>query len=270
MSRSLVSICVLASAVSASAQTVPAEQPPSAGSDLSRFLPDDGFAEDGRRTLGSFPKNLGRSFIGVFSKDSLAPFVIGAAATGAAGFFDGQAHNALIGRAPGFSNAASTAGGFAVLAPATIALFAAGRVAHDSHFRAFTYDATQALIVNGIYTEILKKAIHRQRPDGSDQMSFPSGHSSSAFAIATVAEEHYGWRVGIPSYLAASAIGLSRISGNKHYLTDVLAGAALGTITGRTVVRQNGERVGPHKTFSLGPMTDGHGTGIGLGGSVSW
>jgi membrane-associated phospholipid phosphatase len=267
--RGLIAIFVVSSAVSASAQSVaPTDAPTPA--DLSRLLTLDGHSDEGRRTLGAFPKNLGRSFIGVFSKNNLAPFLIGAAATGIGTAFDSQAHNGLIGQAPSLSHAASTAGGLTVMAPLTVGLFAAGRLAPDTRFRAFTYDATQAVIVNGIYSEILKKAVSRGRPDGSDALSFPSGHASTAFALATVAEKHYGWKIGIPSYLAASTIGLSRISNNKHYLSDVIAGAALGVITGRTVVHQNGEPVGRKRLFSLGPMTDAQGTGVGLGASVTW
>jgi hypothetical protein len=46
--------------------------------DLSRFLPKEDLERDGRRTLGAFPKNLGRSFVGVFSRDNLGPLLIGA------------------------------------------------------------------------------------------------------------------------------------------------------------------------------------------------
>jgi hypothetical protein len=122
-----------------------------------------------------------------------------------------------------------------------------------ARFRAFSYDATQAIIVDEIYTEIFKKAVSRTRPDGSDKVSFPSGHASTAFALATVAQRHYGWKVGVPSYLAASAIGLSRIEYNRHYFSDVLAGATLGIITGRTVVRTNGESGGPASEPLLRP-----------------
>ena len=241
---------------------------PPAPDDLSRFLPKD-TTEDGRRTLAAFPKNLGRSFVGVFSKDNLMPLVVGAAATGIGSRFD-QTATALAGRADDFGQTGATAGSFTVMAPLTLGLFAAGRFAHDGTFRAFSYDATQAIIVNGVYTEIFKKAVGRTRPDGSNNMSFPSGHASSAFALATVAQKHYGWKVGVPSYLAASAIGFSRIERNKHYLSDVLAGATLGVIAGRTVVRTNGEPVGRQRTFSLTPMTDAQGTGVGVGASVSW
>jgi membrane-associated phospholipid phosphatase len=246
----------------------PSSLPPTPD-DLSRFLPKD-TAEDGRRTIAAFPKNLGRSFVGVLSKDNLQPLIFGAATIGVGWRFDQTAKTALAGRAEDFGQTGAKVGGLTVMAPLTLTLFAAGRFAHDSAFRAFSYDATQAIIVNGAYTEIFKKAVSRTRPDGSDSVSFPSGHTSSAFALATVAQKHYGWKVGVPSYLAASAIGFSRIERNRHYLSDVLAGATLGVIAGRTVVRTNGEPGGRHRSLSLAPLTDAQGSGVGVGASVSW
>jgi membrane-associated phospholipid phosphatase len=276
--RSLIALS-LALAAPAYAQEKPAlgqgpaigPTPVLSGADLSRFLPAEAAsAEDGRRTLGALPRNLGRSFVGVFSKENLAPLLIGAAATGMAAPFDQPAQTSLVGQAPEISRAASTAGGFSVIVPATLGLFVAGRFSHDSGFRAFSYDAGQAMLVTGVYTGILKKAVSRQRPDGSDTLSFPSGHSSTAFALATVADRHYGWKVAVPSYLAASAIALSRISNNKHHLTDILAGATIGVISARTVVRVNGETRGRQRRFALGPMTDPQGGGVGVGASLSW
>jgi membrane-associated phospholipid phosphatase len=139
-----------------------------------------------------------------------------------------------------------------------------------TRFRAFSYDATQAVLVNSVTTTALKYAVARTRPDGSDRLSFPSGHTSNAFAIAGVANAHYGWKVGVPSYVAASAIGLSRVSRDKHHLSDVMAGAALGYISGRTVLRVNGEPPARRRTFALQPMTDAQGTGFGMGASLSW
>lgn len=242
---------------------------PPAPESLARFLPKDS-VEDGRRTMAAFPRNLGRGIAGVFSKDNLAPFVLGAAGTGVGWRFDQTARTALAGRAEEFGETGATVGGLRVMLPLTLSLFTAGRFAHDGAFRAFSYDATQAVLVNGLYTEVLKKAASRTRPDGSNRLSFPSGHTSSAFALATVAERHYGWKVGVPSYLAASAIGFSRIERSKHHLSDVLAGATIGFITGRTVVRTNGGPVGRHRSFSLAPMTDAQGTGVGMGASVTW
>lgn len=238
--------------------------------DPARFLPREDAERDGRRTLGQLPRNLGRSFVGVFSRDNLFPVLVGTAATGTAFRFDLRAESGLAGRARGLSSRASTAGGLKLVLPATIGLFAAGRFAEGGRFRAFTYDATQALVVNTVYTAALKTVTSRTRPDGSDTLSLPSGHTSTSFAWATVANAHYGWKVGVPSYVAAGVIGLSRITTNRHHLSDVIAGAAIGYVTGRTVVRVNGEPTGRKRTFALHPMTDAEGSGVGAGASFSW
>jgi membrane-associated phospholipid phosphatase len=59
-----------------------------------------------------------------------------------------------------------------------------------------------------------------------------------------VAERHYGWTVGLPAYVAAGLVGASRIQQNKHFLSDVIAGATVGYIVGRTVVRVNSQPAG--------------------------
>ncbi|HEU4903412.1 MAG TPA: phosphatase PAP2 family protein [Flavisolibacter sp.] len=68
--------------------------------------------------------------------------------------------------------------------------------------------------------------------------SFPSGHTTVAFAAATVYALEYADKPWVPvmAYTAASLIGFSRITENKHWATDVLAGAALGYLTGKQVV----------------------------------
>lgn len=68
--------------------------------------------------------------------------------------------------------------------------------------------------------------------------SFPSGHTTVAFAAATVYAMEYADRPWVPilCYTSASLIGLSRITENKHWFTDVFVGAALGYLTGRQVV----------------------------------
>jgi membrane-associated phospholipid phosphatase len=261
---------ILAAPAVAEDGPAPASTLPPGPSDLTRFLPSEDLERDGHRTLGELPKNLGRSFVGVFSKDNVAPFLIGVTGASASYIVDSHAQSGFTGRAPGISNLASTAGGSTYMLPATLGLFAAGRLATNGRFRAFSYDTTQALVVNTVYTQVLKHAVSRTRPDGSDQLSFPSGHASSAFVWAAMAQAHYGWKAGAPSYLAATMIGLSRISRDKHHLSDVVAGATLGYISARTVLRVNGEPVGRHKTFTLHPVTDAGGTGVGVGASFSW
>ena len=224
---------------------------------------------DGRRTLRAFPKNLGRNFVGVFSGQNLLPLAVGAAATASASAFDSRTRGLLQGTCDTCGSTGATAGGTAMV-PLVGAMFVAGRFAPPGRFRSATYDFAQAMIVNGAYTSILKYSVQRTRPDGSNNLSFPSGHASTAFSLAAVANHHYGWKVGVPAYVLASGIGLSRIEKDKHYLSDVLAGATLGIIVGRTVSRLDGQRPAKKSIISVGPATDPHGQGVGLNLSASW
>lgn len=83
-----------------------------------------------------------------------------------------------------------------------------------------------ATAVNG-----LKYTVQRPRPDGSANNSFPSGHTATAFMSATMLYKEYGWRspwFSIGGYTIAAATGVSRILNNKHWMTDIAAGAAIG------------------------------------------
>lgn len=89
-----------------------------------------------------------------------------------------------------------------------------------------------ALTTALVATEGLKLMVGEKRPDSSARDSFPSGHTSAAFALATV-QAHYNPDESFWWYAGATAIGASRVSLNRHYLHDVLAGAALGYLVGR-------------------------------------
>ena len=77
-------------------------------------------------------------------------------------------------------------------------------------------------------TDLLKVTTWRRRPDGGNSLSFPSGHTSSAYAWATFVWRRYGWQWGLPAYAFAAFVGFSRIQDDRHWLSDVLAGALLG------------------------------------------
>jgi membrane-associated phospholipid phosphatase len=101
----------------------------------------------------------------------------------------------------------------------------------------------------------LKFAVRRQRPDGSDNRSFPSGHAAITFATATVLQRRFGWVRAMPAYLVASYVAAARVTEDKHFLSDVVGGAFVGTIAGRTVTRDgNGQRV------SFAPVFGAHET----------
>ena len=77
----------------------------------------------------------------------------------------------------------------------------------------------------------IKNTSHQQRPDGSSYTSFPSGHTAEAFASAEFLRQEYKdvspW-YGVAGYAAATATGLLRIYNNKHWMSDVVAGAGIG------------------------------------------
>lgn len=77
-------------------------------------------------------------------------------------------------------------------------------------------------------TLILKYSIKENRPDFSNNHSFPSGHTSVTFAAATYIGRRYGWKWSIPAYALSTYTAWGRIYGRKHHWWDVAAGAAIG------------------------------------------
>lgn len=219
---------------------------------------------DGRRTMARLPANLGRGVVGVFDKDNLVPFLVGGVATGGAAFFDDNVRKAVSNPDSEFGKTLENAGAWPI-SVAVAGLFIGGRFARGTRFRATTYDLANAAVVNLGYTELLKVTVRRERPDGSNTQSFPSGHSSDAFTWATVFERHYGWKLGVPAYALAATMGYSRIVRDKHYLSDVVAGATLGYIVGRTVVRVNSRALGQAEgktTLNFSPIVTRQARGL--------
>lgn len=131
-----------------------------------------------------------------------------------------------------------------------------GYIFKNEKVRTTTLLATQAYISGSAIETVLKYATGRTRPSAyaagieaeprfrgpfsksSSNSSFPSGHATVAFAAATVYAMEYRKTVWVPilAYSAATLISASRITENKHWITDVFVGAFLGYITGRHVV----------------------------------
>lgn len=88
--------------------------------------------------------------------------------------------------------------------------------------------------------QALTFTVQRTRPDGSDNSSFPSGHSASAFATTGVLQHHYGWKVGVPATLIAGYVATARVHDDRHYLSDVIFGGAMGIAAERTVMLHAG------------------------------
>ena len=97
-------------------------------------------------------------------------------------------------------------------------------------------DLLRAQITTQLVTVAIKESVRRERPDHSGGYSFPSGHASVTFASATVLQRHLGWKAW-PAYLVASYVAASRLHENRHFASDVIFGAAVGTVCGRTTTR---------------------------------
>jgi membrane-associated phospholipid phosphatase len=127
------------------------------------------------------------------------------------------------------------AGDVSVQLGAPLAMLAVGKLAKKRRLTELGGDLFRAQVVSGSLTTVLKLSVDRQRPDGSNRLSFPSGHASGAFASATVVQRRYGWKAGAPAYAVAAWIAASRLNENKHFLSDVTFGAAIGIAAGRAV-----------------------------------
>lgn len=112
----------------------------------------------------------------------------------------------------------------------TLGLKACGYKSRSGWGRMIVSDAFSAVIMAGTVNG-LKYSVGRLRPDGSRRNSFPSGHTATAFMTATMLHKEYGWRspwFSIGGYTAAAVTGISRILNNRHWLSDVIAGGAIG------------------------------------------
>ncbi|MGH7799983.1 MAG: phosphatase PAP2 family protein [Thermodesulfobacteriota bacterium] len=159
----------------------------------------------------------------------------------------------------GYGKIGTYGGAWYTIAGITIATYVVGRLIEDKKM----IDTGKALIESQIITQIatnaLKFAVRRRRPDGSERTSFPSGHASATFALASTIDSLYGHKIGIPLYAFAGFVAFTRLSENKHFASDVLFGAALGTVIGRATaqVHKKGNR-----RFSLMPYSDGKSSGL--------
>lgn len=193
----------------------------------------------GSPPVSQFHIEFVRNFGNLFRQDNVEPLLVGAAGSLAAATSDDRTAGFFLRtrRMREFGDTGQVLGGPAVTGGAASALFVAGRISRNERFRKLTYSLAQATAMNLALAAGVKACVRRERPSGENQHSFYSGHTSNAFAWAAVLTHNHGLRVAIPSYAVAVLMGVSRLEKNKHYLTDVTAGATIGYIIGRTVGR---------------------------------
>jgi membrane-associated phospholipid phosphatase len=120
-----------------------------------------------------------------------------------------------------------------------------------------TIQAVGSIGAAKLVTYGLKEAFPEWRPDRSDRKSFPSGHTSSAFAAASTLFNREGPTVGIPALAVASFVGLARVEADKHHWYDVVVGAGIGSAAGFLITRDRKDKVA-----MLTPWGDTKGAGI--------
>jgi membrane-associated phospholipid phosphatase len=99
-----------------------------------------------------------------------------------------------------------------------------------------------ALAATSLTVVTLKATTKRERPDESNNDSFPSGHTANTMAVATVLDREYDGIVPWVAYGATAFVGAGRIVGNHHWFSDVMAGAVVGRFFGRLVTAKDHAR----------------------------
>jgi len=126
-------------------------------------------------------------------------------------------------------------GQFPTLIASATTVYIVGRAGDKPRVSHTGMDLIRAELVSEALVETLKYTTRRERPDGSGKNSFPSGHAADTFAFATALERHLNWKFSVPAYAFASYVAMSRLPVNRHWLSDVVFGATVGIISGRTV-----------------------------------
>lgn len=122
--------------------------------------------------------------------------------------------------------------------PALLAVYGYSLYEQDAELHEFTRALLSAYTFTGLTTVGIKLVANTERPTADwngGQFGFPSFHTSSSFSIAAVVDEYYGHEWGLPAFALASLVGWSRIDERDHDLSDVLFGAALGYVIGKSV-----------------------------------
>jgi membrane-associated phospholipid phosphatase len=135
----------------------------------------------------------------------------------------------------------------------------------------------ESFVVAGALTTGLKYAVHRGRPTeaesfgnfngagfSSQDVSFPSGHATSAFAVATVIATQYGDHIAVPiiAYSLASLTAAARLNDNAHWASDVFVGSAIGYFTAKTLIKIDNNK--STSKVEVAPALYGRNVGLSL------
>lgn len=154
-------------------------------------------------------------------------------------------------------------------------LYLYGHLSENQKAQRTAVMSLESFVVSNIFTQVIKYSTHRHRPDNGNSrdtwdgpsfstsnLSFPSGHSSTAFSIATVIASEYNDIKFVPplAYGLATLTSLSRVNNNDHWASDVFLGSAIGYFTAKAVINLHKHK--ENSNLSILPMTNGEYAGL--------
>jgi membrane-associated phospholipid phosphatase len=117
----------------------------------------------------------------------------------------------------------------------------------------------KSFVATTLTTEVLKRATKVERPDRTNDLSFPSGHAARAFSAASYIHRRHGWEYALPAYALATYVGHTRVQAKRHRWGDVAGAAAVSTIATWWLVEPKAQ-----KKVAIAPLYDGDFVGIAL------
>ena len=259
MTRILLALCVVSWTTVAAAQTSPDvaqspqqpaisadQQQPAASADQEQHTPPPDTAaagEEGAKPTRGFFSSLGHGLVDdvkhIPRRNSLYWLAGGIGLAAAVHPMDHTFNQHLVSHTNYFV-AGQQIGELYTILGAGVAAYTFGRAAGYTRTEHLGMDEIEGVILAEGINEGAKNIIRRKRPSDPGGIltvgySMPSGHATMTFTAATILQQHLGYKAGIPTYLIASYVAMSRLHDNVHYLSDVVMGAAEGIIIGRSV-----------------------------------
>ncbi len=130
-------------------------------------------------------------------------------------------------------------GSSAISLATTAGMWGMAKLVGFSRGEAVFSDLTRAILLANVVVTPIKLLAQRERPDSSNNFSFPSGHSANAFAMTSVLARRYGLKLAAPLIAFTAVVPVARIDHNRHFFSDVVAGSILGLMAGSAVTLQS-------------------------------
>ena len=226
--------------------------------DVNESLKKGGYFEAARTDIGKWPNRLFEDSKSTFLRmDNIAALMLAGGASIAMHNTDADkniAENLRRHRAfKGFTDEGlNIFGGPGIHFAATGLWYAMSANRGDDFNKDRAWTMMTALATTSIVTISLKAIVNNEAPNGSS-MAWPSGHTASSFTVASVLDEFYGPKIGIPAYGLASVVAWRMMDSGDHWASDVVFGGVLGWVVGHTIA-------GKHKQmevagFQVTPLT---------------